>query len=67
MKKLIVLFFVCTFSLFIVKAQTGIITTIAGTGGAGYNGTGIQGTAAELNVDGGVAVDDSGNVYIADS
>src|ERR1700722_15870912 len=31
-----------------VDASTGIITTIAGTGTAGYNGDGIAATAAEL-------------------
>ncbi len=45
----------------------GIINTIAGTGTAGYNGDGIPATAAELNLPYGVTVDDTGNVYIADS
>lgn len=44
----------------------GIIKTIAGTGVAGYNGDGIPATAAQLNSPFGVAVDDTGNVYIAD-
>ncbi|MBL7692189.1 MAG: T9SS type A sorting domain-containing protein [Flavipsychrobacter sp.] len=44
----------------------GIINTIAGTGIAGYNGDGIAATTAELNSPFGVAVDDTGNVYIAD-
>ena len=42
------------------------ITTIAGTGTAGYNGDGIPATAARLNVPGDVAVDSMGNIYIAD-
>jgi myo-inositol-hexaphosphate 3-phosphohydrolase len=46
---------------------TGKITTIAGTGTAGYNGDGIQATAAMLNNPHGVAVDGAGNVYIADA
>ncbi len=44
----------------------GIITTLAGNGTVGYNGDGFAATAAELNKPGGVAVDDSGNVYIGD-
>jgi sugar lactone lactonase YvrE len=44
----------------------GIITTIAGTGGMGYNGDNIPATTAELNVPGGVAVDNAGNVYVTD-
>jgi sugar lactone lactonase YvrE len=49
-----------------VAAGTGIITTVAGTGAAGYNGDNIAATSAELNYANGVAVDASGNLYIAD-
>ena len=49
-----------------INASTGVITTIAGTGVAGYSGDGGQATAAELNTPAGVAVDASGNVYICD-
>jgi sugar lactone lactonase YvrE len=49
----------------IVKA-TGTILTVAGTGGAGYNGDGGPATKAMLNQPNGVAVDGSGNVYISD-
>jgi hypothetical protein len=45
---------------------SGIIRTIAGTGIAGYNGDGIPATAAQLSAPTGVAVDDTGNIYIAD-
>jgi PKD repeat protein len=48
------------------KISGGIITTIAGTGTAGFAGDGGQATSAQLNVPGGVAVDAQGNVYIAD-
>jgi len=49
-----------------VTASTGIISTIAGNGTGGYNGDGIAATSASLSMPGGVAVDGSGNVYIAD-
>ncbi|HEX9457741.1 MAG TPA: hypothetical protein VGA84_01275, partial [Thermoanaerobaculia bacterium] len=44
----------------------GTILTLAGTGGAGYAGDGSLATRATLNSPTGVAVDSSGNVYIAD-
>jgi trimeric autotransporter adhesin len=49
-----------------VNAQSGIITTIAGTGAAKYLGDGGVPTAAALNAPTGVAVDAAGNVFIAD-
>ncbi len=45
---------------------SGIITTIAGTGFATYGGDGGPATAAALNFPWGIAVDGSGNVFIAD-
>lgn len=45
---------------------SGIITTVAGNGTAGYNGDGGEAFNAELNYPRGVAVDGSGNIYIAD-
>ena len=50
-----------------VNAQTGDITTIAGNGTPGYSGDGGPATAAVLNSPEGVAVDASGDLFIADS
>jgi hypothetical protein len=50
-----------------VDAVTGVITTIAGSGVAGFSGDGKQATVAELNDPTGIAVDAAGNVYIADT
>ncbi len=44
----------------------GILSTIAGTGTAGYSGDGGLATAAQFQYPMGIAVDGSGNVYIAD-
>jgi RHS repeat-associated protein len=45
----------------------GIITTVAGTGASGHSGDGGPAIDAELDYPHGVAVDASGNLYIADS
>ena len=50
-----------------MTASTGIITTVAGNGTAGYSGDGGPATSAELNSPAGVALDSSGNIYIADT
>ncbi|MGO0063287.1 cadherin-like beta sandwich domain-containing protein [Brevibacillus fluminis] len=46
---------------------SGKITTVAGTGAAGYGGDGGPATSAQLNFPDGVEVDKDGNIYIADS
>src|SRR5262249_33499438 len=48
-----------------VSAATGIITTIAGNGVQGYSGDGGPATSAELSGPFGLAIDPSGNVFIA--
>jgi YD repeat-containing protein len=48
-------------------AGNGIITTVAGTGTAGYSGNGGAATSAKLSSPRDVAVDAHGNVYIADT
>lgn len=50
----------------VFKVANGIITTVAGDGNEGYMGSGGPAAKAWLDRLGGVAVDTSGNVYIAD-
>ncbi len=50
-----------------VAAGSGIISTIAGNGTLGYSGDGTAANLAELNNPSGIAVDASGNIYIADA
>jgi sugar lactone lactonase YvrE len=51
----------------LAASGTDIITTLAGTGVAGFSGDTGQATAAQLAFPRGVAVDGAGNVYIADT
>ena len=48
------------------KVSGGTISTVAGTGSCAYSGDGGAATAAELNDPQGLAVDGSGDLYIAD-
>ena len=48
-------------------SSSGVITTVAGNGTAGYSGDGGQATSASLYYPYGVFVDGSGNLYIADT
>ena len=50
-----------------LTVSTGILTTIAGTGLPGISADGIMATSAQLFFPRGVALDESGNVYIADT
>lgn len=49
-----------------INAATGIISTIAGTGTAGYFGDGGLATAARLNRPQGLAFDNNGGLFISD-
>ena len=49
-----------------VDAASGIVTTVAGRGEAGYSGDGGPAVEAHLNEPYGIAVDRSGNIYVAD-
>jgi sugar lactone lactonase YvrE len=51
----------------VVSASTGVITTYAGSGTAGYSVDGGSATAAELGTPLGVAIDSSGNLFFADN
>lgn len=46
---------------------TGTILVVAGTGAVGYAGDGGQATLAQLDHPAGLALDSSGNLYVADS
>jgi uncharacterized protein (TIGR03437 family) len=48
-------------------SRTGTVTTVAGTGMAGYSGDGGPATAAALSTPGSVAVDAAGILYVADN
>ncbi|MCD6010225.1 MAG: hypothetical protein K0Q79_87 [Flavipsychrobacter sp.] len=47
-------------------SNAGIVTTVAGTGVAGFTGDGGPATAAQMNEPWGIAVDKNGNLYFSD-
>lgn len=49
-----------------INLTTNIVSTIVGTGGAGYSGDGVTATNSSLNNPNGMAIDAAGNIYIAD-
>ena len=50
-----------------VNASTGIISTVAGNGTAGFSGDGGPATSAQLNIPAGMAIDAGQNIYFADN
>jgi len=56
-----------SFNCRIRKISGGVITTVAGNGTCSYGGDAGSATSASLNVPEGVAVDGTGNLYIADT
>lgn len=50
-----------------IAAATGAITTVAGDGVEGYSGDGGAATAASIDSPNGLALDEAGNLYIADT
>ncbi|MGP8244783.1 MAG: IPT/TIG domain-containing protein [Bryobacteraceae bacterium] len=50
-----------------VDASTGIITTVAGNGNAGYSGDGVGATESSLWLPYALAMDSAGDLFIADS
>jgi hypothetical protein len=51
----------------VVNHATGLITSVAGNGTAGYSGDGHAATSAQLDYPSGLAVDAAGDLFIADS
>jgi DNA-binding beta-propeller fold protein YncE len=51
----------------VVKVSSGVMTVVAGNGIPGFSGDGGPATGASLNDPKSVAVDSSGNLYIADT
>jgi sugar lactone lactonase YvrE len=54
-------------SLLVRKVANGTITTVAGTGRAGFSGDNGPATSAQLTNPNGIAVDSADNLYIADT
>jgi hypothetical protein len=48
-------------------SSSGLLTTVAGNGTAGYSGDGGSATSATLNSPGGIVVNSSGMIFVADS
>ena len=49
-----------------VEARSGVITTVAGNGDKGFSGDGGPATGAALNEPYGIALDQAGNIFVAD-
>lgn len=61
--------YICDYNNFRIRrvSATCTISTIAGTGNPAYGGDGGMATLADLNRPTGIAVDASGNIYVADN
>jgi DNA-binding beta-propeller fold protein YncE len=51
----------------LLDLESGVITTVAGTGDSGYNGDGLPAVESALAGPSGLALDQEGNLYIADT
>jgi sugar lactone lactonase YvrE len=60
-------YFVDQNSVVEMNASTGVLTVVAGNGATGYSGDQGPATSAQLNGPAGLALDSSGNLYIADA
>ncbi|MBL8513021.1 MAG: hypothetical protein JNJ55_03445, partial [Betaproteobacteria bacterium] len=49
-----------------VDSASGVISTVAGTGVAGFNGDGIAATSAQINLPVGIAVNATGDVFFSE-
>lgn len=61
------LYFADTYNSLVRKVSNGVITTVAGNGNGGFSGDGGPALSAELDGPTAVAVDSTGNLYIADA
>jgi hypothetical protein len=61
------IFLIAVFSCFAVVLNGQTVNTIIGNGNPGFSGDGGLATAAEIYAPNGVALDDSGNVYVGDN
>lgn len=50
-----------------IDLNTGVITTVAGSGESGYTGDGMSAVESGLSGPSGLALDDNGNLYISDT
>ncbi len=62
----IILFLIFLFQFLVVELKSQIITTIVGTGVAGYSGDGMSATAARIRQFSGISISGFGDIYISD-
>lgn len=49
-----------------IDANSGVISTVAGTGAKGYSGEGSPASAAQMTTPAGIVIDQAGRIYFAD-